>query len=417
MTLPEVDSDLVAARLSLIRPHLDERAWRLLLGAEAKVLGRGGIKVVAAAVGCIRTRWRRVCGSWTTPDRFRGGCAGPVPGARRWRLTDPDSGRRAGRVGGSGDSRGDPESPLRWTTKSTAKLAGELTAMGHRVSASTVGKLLKQRVQPAGELENHRRRPASGSGCAVRLSQHQVDRVPGRRGPGDQRGHQEEGTVGNFKAAAANGSPPGHRATVKVHDFADKQLGKVAPYGVYDIAANTGWVNVGTDADTGAVRGGIDPPLVDHHGRRQLSRIGQVADHRRLRWLQRIPAAAVENRTRRLRRRDRTRRSPSATCRPAPANGTRSNTGCSPRSAATGADDPWTSHEVVIETIRATTTTTGLTVNAELDLSTYDRGIKITDKQIADLEATQLHRHEFHGDWNYTLTADHTATRPTEPIS
>ena len=76
---------------------------------------------------------------------------------------------------------------------------------------------------------------------------------------------------------------------------------------------------------------------------------------------------------------------------------------------------PLESHEVVIETLRATTTSTGLTVHAELDTGTYERGIKITDKQIAALEATQLHRHEFHGDWNYTLTADRTATRPKEP--
>jgi hypothetical protein len=76
---------------------------------------------------------------------------------------------------------------------------------------------------------------------------------------------------------------------------------------------------------------------------------------------------------------------------------------------------PLESHEVVIETLRATTTSTGLTVNAVLDTTTYDRGIKITDKQIATLQATQLHRHEFHGDWNYTLTANHTPTHPTPP--
>ena len=75
--------------------------------------------------------------------------------------------------------------------------------------------------------------------------------------------------VGNYKAAGREWEPAGSPRPVKVHDFADKALGKVAPYGVYDIAANTGWVNVGTDADTGAVRGGVDPPLVDHDGRRQ----------------------------------------------------------------------------------------------------------------------------------------------------
>ncbi len=85
MTLPAVDPDSVAARLLLIRPHLDERAWRLLLGAEAKVLGRGGIKLVAAAGGCIRIPWPTVCASWMTTNQFRGGCAGRVRGVRRWR--------------------------------------------------------------------------------------------------------------------------------------------------------------------------------------------------------------------------------------------------------------------------------------------------------------------------------------------
>jgi len=134
MTLPAVDSDAVASRLSLIRPHLDERAWRLLLGAEAKVLGRGGIKLVAAAAA-------------VHPDTVAHGVrelddGEPIPG----RVRRPGAGRPAMAVTDPAlvaaldalvdpVSHGDPESPLRWTTKSTAKLAAELTAMGHRVSA------------------------------------------------------------------------------------------------------------------------------------------------------------------------------------------------------------------------------------------------------------------------------------------
>src|SRR6478672_9665435 len=136
MSLPEVDVDLLAGRLLLFRPHLDERAWRLLLGAEAKVLGRGGIKVVAAAVGAHPDTVAQGVRELDYPDG--------VPG----RVRRPGAGRPAAGVSDPAlwdaldalvdpVTRGDPESALRWTTKSTSKLAGELVATGHRVSPST----------------------------------------------------------------------------------------------------------------------------------------------------------------------------------------------------------------------------------------------------------------------------------------
>ena len=142
MSLPELDVDLLAGRLLLIKPHLDERAWRLMLGAEAKALGRGGIKVVAAAVGAH-------------PDTVAQGVRElDYPGAVPGRVRRPGAGRPAAGTADPGlwdaldalvdpVTRGDPESALRWTTKSTTKLAGELVATGHPVSPSTVGKLLK----------------------------------------------------------------------------------------------------------------------------------------------------------------------------------------------------------------------------------------------------------------------------------
>ena len=152
---------------------------------------------------------------------------------------------------------------------------------------------------------------------------------------------------------------------------------------------------------------------MDHDGRHQLSRIGQAADHRRLRWLQRIrlrlwktgAAFAAEAGL------------DITVCHLPPGTSKWNKVEHRLFSAISRnwRGRPLESHEVVIETLRATTTSTGLTVNAELDTSTYERGIKITDKQIAALEATQLHRHDFHGDWNYTLTADRIATRPIKP--
>jgi hypothetical protein len=251
MTLPAVDLDPVAVRLSLIRPHLDERAWRLLLGAEAKVLGRGGIKLVAAAgevhPDTVAQGVRELDYDEPIPGRVRRPGAGRPPMA----VTDP---ALVTALDALVDpvSRGDPESPLRWTTKSTAKLAAELTAMGHRVSARTVAKLLKQ----AGYSLQANSKTLEGAQHQDRDAQFgylntQVERFQADGDPVISVDTKKKELVGNYTAAGREWEPAGSPRTVKVHDFADKQLGKVAPYGVYDIAANTGWVNVGTDADTG----------------------------------------------------------------------------------------------------------------------------------------------------------------------
>jgi hypothetical protein len=414
MTLPAVDSDRPAARLSLIRPYLDERAWRLLLGVEAKVLGRGGITLVAAAAAVhpdtVARGVRELDGVEPIPGRVRRPGAGRPPMA----VTDPDL---VAALDALVDpvSRGDPHSPLRWTTKSTAKLAAELGAMGHRVSARTVAKLLKQ----AGYSLQANAKTLEGAQHPDRDAQFgylnaQVARFQADGDPVISVDTKKKELVGNYKAGGREWEPAGSPRAVKVHDFADKQLGKVAPYGVYDIAANTGWVNVGTDADT-----------------------GQFAVESIRRWWTTMGAASYPGSAKLL-----------ITADSGGSNGSRLRlwkTELAALAAETGLDitvchlppgtskwnkiehrlfsaisrnwrgRPLESHEVVIETLRATTTSTGLTVNAVLDTTTYERGIKITDKQIATLEATQLHRHEFHGDWNYTLTADHTATRPTNP--
>jgi hypothetical protein len=414
MTLPAVDCDPVAARLSWIRPHLDERAWRLLLGAEAKVLGRGGIKLVAAAGGVhpdtVAQGVRELDYDEPIPGRVRRPGAGRPPMA----VTDPDL---VAALDALVDpvSRGDPESPLRWTTKSTAKLAAELTARGHRVSARTVAKLLKQ----AGYSLQANSKTIEGAQHPDRDAQFgylntQAERFQADGDPVISVDTKKKELVGNYKAAGREWEPAGSPRTVKVHDFADKQLGKVAPYGVYDIAANTGWVNVGTDADTGqfavesirrwwTTMGAISYPGSD---KLLITADSGGSNGSRLRlWKTELAAFAAEAGL------------DITVCHLPPGTSKWNKIEHRLFSAISRnwRGRPLESHEVVIETLRATTTSTGLTVNAVLDTTTYDRGIKITDKQIAALEATQLHRHEFHGDWNYTLTADHTATRPTEP--
>jgi len=414
MTLAGVDSDPIAARLALIRPHLDERAWRLLLGAEARVLGAGGIKTVAAAGGAhpdtVAQGVRELDYDEPIPGRVRRPGAGRPPKAS----TDPEL---LAALDALVDpvSRGDPESPLRWTTKSTAKLAAELTAAGHRVSARTVAKLLKQigySLQANSKTVEGGQHPDRDAQFGY-LNTH----VEGFQGSGDpviSVDTKKKELVGNYKAAGREWEPAGSPRPVKVHDFADPALGKVAPYGVYDIAANTGWINVGTDADTGefaveSIRRWWTTMGADTYpnARRLLITAdsgGSNGSRLRL-WKTELAALATDIGL------------DITVCHlpPGTSKWNRIEHRLFSAISRNWRARPLESHEVVIETLRATTTSTGLTVHAELDTGTYERGIKITDKQIAALEATQLHRHQFHGDWNYTLTADRTATRPKEP--
>jgi hypothetical protein len=412
MALSETEPDPMAARLSLIRSHLDERAWRLLLGAEATVLGRGGIGAVAAASGAHPDTVAQGVRELEYPE--------PIPG----RVRRPGAGRPSAALTDSGlvdaldalvepGSRGDPESPLRWTTKSTAKLAAELSAAGHRVSARTVARLLKASgysLQANAKAVEGRQHPDRDAQFAYLNTQ--ASAFQGSGDPVVSVDTKKKELIGNYTAAGREWEPAGQPVRVNVHDFPDPVLGKVAPYGVYDIATNTGWVNVGTDADT-----------------------GQFAVESIRRWWTHLGAAGYPGATRLL-----------ITADSGGSNGSRLRlwkTELAALADQTGLaitvchlppgtskwnkiehrlfsaisrnwrGRPLESHEVVIETLKAVTTSTGLSVHAELDTSTYPRGIKIADRDMRALEATGvLNRHEFHGDWNYTLRP---ATRPNTP--
>jgi len=405
--------DPLAERLSLIRPHLDQRAWRLLLGAEAKVLGRGGIKAVAAATRAHPDTVAQGVRELDYPE--------PIPG----RIRRPGAGRKSAAATDTGMlgaldalvdpvTRGDPESALRWTTKSTPKLAAELTAQGHKVSASTVAKLLKESgysLQANAKAVEGKQHPDRDAQFEYLNSQAMLFTAAGD--PVVSVDTKKKELVGNFAANGREYEPAGKPRRVLVHDFADKDLGKVAPYGVYDIAANTGWVNVGTDADT-----------------------GQFAVESIRRWWNTMGSNAYPGASRLL-----------ITADAGGSNGSRLRlwkTELAEFAAQTGLTitvchlppgtskwnkiehrlfsaisrnwrgRPLESHEVIIETLKAVTTTTGLTVHAELDKNIYERGIRIPAKDMKTLEDTGiLTRHEFHGDWNYSINPRDTPKEPT----
>ncbi len=252
MSLPGVDVDQLSARLLLIRAHLDERAWRLLLGAEAKVLGRGGIKVVAAAVQAHPDTVAQGVRELGYPDPIPGRVRRPGGGRPSAAVTDPTLWEALDALVDP-VTRGDPVSALRWTTKSTKKLAGELVTSGHQASASTVAKLLKAN----GYSLQANSKTVEGNQHVDRDAQFTYlnDQATAFTAAGDpviSVDTKKKELIGNFSIGGREWEPQGEPTKTSVHDFIDKTLGKVAPYGVYDIAADTGWVNVGTDADTGA---------------------------------------------------------------------------------------------------------------------------------------------------------------------
>lgn len=412
MTLTEAELDPMVTRLLLIRSHLDERAWRLLLGAEAKALGRGGITAVAAAGGVHPDTVAQGVRELDYPEPIPGRVRRPGAGRPRVTSTDPGLVQALDALVEPG-SRGDPESPLRWTTKSTAKLSVELTAAGHRVSARTVARLLKasgyslQANAKAVEGRQHPDRDAQFGYLNTQATRFQT-----AGDPVISVDTKKKELIGNYAAAGREWQPAGQPVRVDVHDFPDPALGKVAPYGVYDITTNTGWVNVGTDADTGqfAVESirrwwhQLGAPTYPSATRLLITADSGGSNGARLRlWKTELASLAQETGL------------TITVCHLPPGTSKWNKIEHRLFSAISRnwRGRPLESHEVVIETLKAVTTRTGLAVHATLDTNTYPRGIKIPDRDIKALETTGiLTRHEFHGDWNYTITP---ATRPPQP--
>ena len=237
----------IAARYVKIRPYLDERQRRLWLGVEAQALGSGGVAVIARATGAdvktVRRGTAEIESGAEPGGRVRG------PGGGRPGLAETDAGLvPALQALADPATRGDPMSPLRWTTKSAARLAGELTGQGHPVTARTVASLLAG----AGYSLQGNARTIEGKQHPDRDAQFRyinetVTAFQDEGSPVISVDAKKKENVGNFRNGGAEWAPAGQPERVSVHDFPDEELGKVTPYGIYDLTANTGWVNVGTD--------------------------------------------------------------------------------------------------------------------------------------------------------------------------
>jgi Rhodopirellula transposase DDE domain len=391
--------EVLAGKLAEIRPHLNELQWRLLLGAEARALGRGGIGRVARAAGVSPDtvgRGARELDSGAVPaGRVRAPGAGRpqaealnpelVPALER--LVDPDT-------------RGDPESPLRWTTKSTANLADALTEAGHPVSPDTVGRLLKQ----AGYSLQGNAKTIEGRQHADRDAQFRYinDRVRQFQDTGDpviSVDTKKKELVGDYANGGREWQPKGQPEKANVHDFKG-ELGKAVPYGVYDVAANTGWVNVGLDADTGE--------FAVESIRRWWTNVGRPAYPDATRLLITADSGGSNGARLRLWKVELAKLAEQigldiVVAHLPPGTSKWNKHRLFSHISMNWRGRPLTSYEVIVDTIAATTTRTGLTVQADLDTGTYQTGTKITDKEMKYLEEHRLQRDDFHGRWNYTL--------------
>jgi len=398
MTTWDRDHKVTAAKFQAIFPHLDERQRRLLMGAEARALGHGGIRLVARAAGVREATVSLGVDELDSGAELLGRAR--RPGGGRKRAADLDPGLRPALLAlVEPEERGVPMSPLRWTTKSTRKLAAELTRQGHKVSADTVGDLLRAEgftLQVNAETIGGRRHPDRDA--QFRYINEQVKGYQDTGEPVISVDTRKTELVGQFKNAGRECRPTGQPVATRSHDFADDSVGKAVPSGTYALGADVGWVSVGTDHDTAAfavesirrwwnAAGQRDGP----QARRLLitADAGGSSGYRTLAWKAELAALVVETGLE------------VTVCHFPPGTSKWIKVGHRLFSHITTnwQGRPLTSHEVIVQTITATTAT-GLRVHAETDSGTYDTAVQISD---AHMETLPLTRHQWHGDWNYTL--------------
>ena len=395
----EITREMLAAKFGAIFPHLDERQRRLLMSAEARALGHGGIRLVARAAGVREATVSLGVDELEAGEEPLGRAR--RPGGGRKRAADLDPGLVPALLAlVEPDERGDPMSPLRWTTKSTRSLADELARQGRKVSADTVGDLLRGEgfsLQGNAKTLEGQRHPDRDA--QFRYINEQVKDHQGTADPVISVDTKKKELVGEFSNAGRQWRPKGQPAATRTHDFPDAGVGKAVPYGIYDLTGNFGWVNVGTDHDTAAfavesvrrwwkAAGQEQYPLA----RRLLvtADAGGSNGYRTRAWKAELAALALETGLE------------VTVCHfpPGTSKWNKVEHRLFSHITMNWRGRPLASHEVVVNTIAATTTRTGLRVRAELDDGEYATGVQVTDAQ---MKALPLERHDWHGDWNYTL--------------
>jgi hypothetical protein len=395
----ELGEEGLSQLFSLTSPFLDERQRRLLAAAIAEVLGRGGQARVAEAAGISRNTVIAGTKELAEGPQLQSRVRRPGAGPKRKIDLDPELLVALDSLV-EPDSRGDPMSPLRWTLKSTRVLAAELTRLGHKVGANLVGDLLHylgyslQANAKVTEGAQHPDRDAQFNYINEQAKQHLASGQPVV-----SIDCKKKELVGDYANGGAEWVPEGRPTRVGTHDFPDPEVPKAIPYGVLDIGANEGWVNVGDDHDTPAFA------------------VASIA-----RWWERMGKARYPEATRLMITADaggsnsyRSRAFKVELAKLAAAIGLVITICHMPPGTSkwnkiehrlfsfismNWRGKPLTTYRTVVELIAATTTRTGLRVQADLDQGSYPIGVKISDAQLREVP---LQPHDWHPDWNYSI--------------
>ena len=404
-----IDASSIRERYAAVGRNLNERARRLFAAAEARTAGYGGIAAASRATGLAPTTISRGLKPTTISRGLKdlgdpGSLSGEVrrPGGGRSALTAKDPSLLEDlRQLLEPATMGDPTRPLRWVSKSHAKLAAALTGMGHQIAKSSIPKLLDR----LGYRRQVNRKSLDGSHNADRDAQFEhinaaalAMQAAGK--PVISIDTKKKELVGDYKNGGSDYRPKGCPDKVKVHDFVDPELGKVVPYGVYDIAANAGCVSVGIDNDTAQFSVNSIRRWLDLMGRERypdtdslmITADGGGSNGSRLKLFKLELQKLADETGLSLQ-----------VCHFPPGtskwNKIEHRLFC--HITQTWRGTPLTSRLVVVELIASTTTKTGLTVRCELDTRAYPKGMKVSDAEMASLN---IKRDKFHPEWNYTIS-------------
>jgi hypothetical protein len=399
-----IDEDKIRQRFAAMSPHLDERGRRQFAAVEARLAGYGGIAAVVRATGIApSTIWRGLAElddpAPLSADRVR------RPGGGRRRLVEKDPTLLADLEGlVAPGARGDPMSPLRWTNRSLRRLARELREMGHAISHTVVG----ERLQGMGFSLQANRKTREGDSHPDRDAQFAYlgDAVSAALAAGQPViavDAKKKELVGDFKNPGREWRPHGDPEAVRVHDFLIKELGRAIPYGVYDLAANDGWVNVGVDHDTAC--------FAVHSIRRWWQEIGQPRYPQARRLVITADCGGSNGVRLRLWKSELQKLADELGLAievhhlpPGTSKWNQIEHRLFSFISMNWRARPLLSYRVIIDLISATRTRTGLAVRCELDCTRYPKGIAVSDAEFAALNIT---RDAFHGEWNYTIRPHH----------
>jgi transposase len=395
-----IDEAAIGERFRALAGEFNERQRRLWAAAEARSCGRGGIEATARATGIHQDTIRKGIRELESGERLPAGRVRRAGGGRK-ALTETDPTLLSDLKGlVEADTRGDPESPLLWTAKGVRQLAAALRDRGHKVHFATVAKLLRG----LGYSLQANRKTKEGASHVDRDAQFQkinetVKAALGAGEPAISVDTKKKELVGDFKNGGREWRPQGTPELVRTHDFKDKQLGKAIPYGIYDLANDEGWVNVGIDHDTAQFAVASIQGWWEHLGRRRFpdaktltitADCGGSNGNRTRLWKTELQRLADETGLE------------IQVCHFPP--GTSKWNKIEHRLFSFISRNwrarPLVSLEVIVNLIGATTSRTGLEVYAQLDERAYPDKVKVSD---AELSAVKLKHGAFHPEWNYTI--------------